>query len=187
LFCDGYSSIFSLRAVNVATFFFEIVQKKSMEVRIGWDLPQIRVNMCKRAMIGTPFPVTSRPDWLWNFEHSTLHSTKLICNQHFSISMYSTSRQEILEHNAGWRKGVRAWSWGNYGSMRIGWWKYLDCHQTFEVELSTFPGSNTGKPRKLVFRLTCVCLCVRKSLAVDILRTSRPIQKKILDYVAISL
>jgi len=33
--------------------------------------------------------------------------------------------------------------------------------QKFEVELSTLPDStNTETPRKLVFRLKCVCVCV---------------------------
>jgi len=32
--------------------------------------------------------------------------------------------------------------------------------QKFEAELSTFPDStNTETPRKLVFSLTCVCVC----------------------------
>jgi len=36
----------------------------------------------------------------------------------------------------------------------------LAYRQKFEVELSTFPDStNTKTPRKLVFSLTCVCLC----------------------------
>ena len=66
----------------------------------------------------------------------------------------------------------------------------LEYRQKFEVELSTFPDStNTEMPRKLVFSLTCVCvcLCVRKSLSVDILRTSTPIWMKIAVNVAIGV
>ena len=72
----------------------------------------------------------------------------------------------------------------------------LEYRQKFEVELSTFPDStNTKTPRKLVFSLTCVCLsvcpsvclCVRKSLSVDILRKSWPIWMKITVYVAIGV
>jgi len=51
----------------------------------------------------------------------------------------------------------------------------LEYRRKFEVELSTFPEStNTETPRKVVFSLMCVCVClsVRKSLSVDILRTS---------------
>jgi len=68
----------------------------------------------------------------------------------------------------------------------------LEYRQKFEAELSTFPDStNTETPRKLVFRLTCVCVClsvcVRKSLSVDILRKSWPIWMKIAVYVAIGV
>ena len=65
----------------------------------------------------------------------------------------------------------------------------LEYRQKFEVELSTFPDStNTETPRELIFSLTCVCLSVclsvRKSLSVDILRKGRPIWMKITVYVA---
>jgi len=64
----------------------------------------------------------------------------------------------------------------------------LDYRQKFEVELSTFPDSpNTESPRKLVFSLTCVCLSVRKSLSVDILRKGWLICMKIMVYVAIGV
>jgi len=70
----------------------------------------------------------------------------------------------------------------------------LEYRQKFEVELSTFPDStNTETPRKLVFSLTWVCVClsvclsVRKSLSVDILRKSWPIRMKITVYVAIAV
>ena len=66
----------------------------------------------------------------------------------------------------------------------------LEYQQKFEVELSTFPDStNTKTPRKLVFSLTCVCVClpVRKRLSVDILRKSWPISMKITVYVAIGV
>jgi len=37
----------------------------------------------------------------------------------------------------------------------------LEYRQKFEVELSAFPDStNTETPRKLVFSLTCVCVCL---------------------------
>ena len=37
----------------------------------------------------------------------------------------------------------------------------LEYRQKFEVELSKFPDStNTKTPRKLVFSLTCVCVCL---------------------------
>jgi len=37
----------------------------------------------------------------------------------------------------------------------------LEYRQKFEVELSTFPDStNTKTQRKLVFSLTCVCVCL---------------------------
>jgi len=43
----------------------------------------------------------------------------------------------------------------------------LEYRQKFEVELSTFPDStNTKTPRKLVFSLTCVCVCVSDCLSV---------------------
>jgi len=66
----------------------------------------------------------------------------------------------------------------------------LEYRQKFEVELSTFPDStNTETPRKLVFSLTCVCVClpVWKRLPVDILRKSWPISMKITVYVAIGV
>jgi len=54
--------------------------------------------------------------------------------------------------------------------------KVLEYRQKFEVDLtSTFPYSTKIETsRKLVFSLTCMCVClsVRKSLSVDILRTS---------------
>jgi len=62
----------------------------------------------------------------------------------------------------------------------------LEYRQKFDVELSTFPDStNTETPKKMVFSLTYVC--VRKSLSVDILRTSWPLWMKISVYVAIGL
>jgi len=68
----------------------------------------------------------------------------------------------------------------------------LEYRQKFQVELSTFPDTTKSEtPRKLVFSLTrvCVCvrLCVRESLSVDILRKSRPIWMKITVYVAIGV
>ena len=53
----------------------------------------------------------------------------------------------------------------------------LEYRRKFEVALSTFPDpTNTEMPRKLVFRVkcmrVCVSVCVRKSLSVDILRMS---------------
>jgi len=68
----------------------------------------------------------------------------------------------------------------------------LEYRKKFEVELSTFLDStNTETPRKLVFSLTCVCVCVylsvRKSFSVDILRKSWPIWKEITVYVAIGV
>ena len=66
-----------------------------------------------------------------------------------------------------------------FTSMFVERMEVLEYRQKFEVELSTFPDStNTETPRKLVFSLTCVCVClsvymsVRKSLSVDILRKS---------------
>jgi len=45
----------------------------------------------------------------------------------------------------------------------------LEYQQKFEVELSTFPDSTSTKtPRKRVFSLTSVYLCLQKSLSVDI-------------------
>ena len=66
----------------------------------------------------------------------------------------------------------------------------LEYRQKFEVELSTFPDSNnTETPRKLVFSLTCVsvCLCVQKSLSVATLRKGWPIWVEITVYVAIGV
>jgi len=67
-----------------------------------------------------------------------------------------------------------------FNSMFVERMEVLEYRQIFEVELSTFPDStNTETPRKLVFSLTCVCVCVRKILSVDILQNSRPIWMKI--------
>jgi len=79
-----------------------------------------------------------------------------------------------------------------FTSMFVERMEVLEYRQKFEVELSTFPDStNTETPRKLVFSLTCVCvsvcLCVRKSLSVDILRKGGPIWMKITVYVAIGV
>jgi len=49
-----------------------------------------------------------------------------------------------------------------FTSMFVERMEVLECRQKFEVELSTFLDStNTETRRKLVFSLTCVCVCVR--------------------------
>ena len=59
----------------------------------------------------------------------------------------------------------------------------LEYRQKFEVELNTFPDSNNIEtPRKLVFNLTCVSVCL-----CDILRKSWPSWMKITVYVAIGV
>jgi len=70
-----------------------------------------------------------------------------------------------------------------FTSMFVERMEVLGYRQKFEVQRSTFSDStNTETPRKLLFSLTCVlvclsvCLsCVRKSLSVDILRQDWPI------------
>jgi len=54
-------------------------------------------------------------------------------------------------------------------------WKYWNTSQKFKVELCTFPDStNTETTRTVVlaWRDARACVCVRKSLSVDNLRTS---------------
>jgi len=48
-----------------------------------------------------------------------------------------------------------------FTSMFVERMEVLEYRQIFEVELSTFPDStNNETSRKLVFSLTCVCVCV---------------------------